>query len=98
MAWFVPIKRSRAVLPHCGGALLQFGSAAGAALSKTASITLILRVAGPVLAPGFTGELNVESALHQLTLTSGVLGSTTALAGDPETGDRAAALFCIQFA
>lgn len=77
---------------------MQFGSAVGAALGKTASITLILRVAGRVLAPGFTGELNVESALHSLTLTSGVLGSTPALAGDVETGDRAAALFCIQCA
>lgn len=43
---------------------MQFGSAVGAALGKTASITLILRVAGRVLAPGFTGELNVKSALH----------------------------------
>lgn len=75
---------------------MQFGSAVGAALGKTASITLILRVAGRVLAPGFTGELSVESAL--LTLTSGVLGSTPALAGDAETGDRAAALFCTQSA
>lgn len=70
----------------------------GAALGKTASITLILRVAGRVLAPGFTGELSVEAALHQLTLTRGVLGNTTVPAGDTQTGDRAAMLFCIQSA
>lgn len=65
MACFVPIKRSRAVLPHCGERCCkQFGSAVGVALGKTASITLILRVAGRVLAPGFTEELNVKSALH----------------------------------
>lgn len=43
---------------------MQFGSAVGVALGKTASIKLILHVAGRVLMPGFTGELNVESALH----------------------------------
>lgn len=34
---------------------MQFVSAVGAALRKTASITLILRAAGRVLAPGFAG-------------------------------------------